>query len=78
MTKEMQPEALRLAHMLELLSMDGSMGHEIAIGRQWCSDAAAELRRLHARVQELERDHADEDASISAGRLQASIAGRVA
>lgn len=42
MTKEMQPEALRLADALAYC--DSSVA----------SQAAAELRRLHARVEELE------------------------
>ncbi len=36
------------------------------------------IDRLHDTIEELERDHAEEDASIAAGRLQAGIAGRVA
>lgn len=45
-TSTEQPEALRLARWLEHRSMSGVKPNDLA--------AAAELRRLHARVQELE------------------------
>ena len=55
-----QPEALRLAELLELAPEDG-------VEPQTTEDAAAELRRLHARIAELEariktmaEEHADE------------------
>lgn len=45
-----QPEALRLAKWLEHRSMSGVKPNDLA--------ASAELRRLHARVQELEASQA--------------------
>lgn len=57
MTKEMQPEALRLAEFFESMKKsshrwyDGTPVHE---------KAAAELRRLHACVQELKKELATE------------------
>ena len=47
MTDSTQPEALRLAELLELAPEDG-------VEPQTAEDAAAELRRQHARIAELE------------------------
>ena len=47
MTDSTQPEALRLAGLLELAPEDG-------VEPQTAEDAAAELRRQHARIAELE------------------------
>ena len=60
MTDSTQPEALRLAELLELAPEDG-------VEPQTAEDAAAELRRQHARIAELQariktmaEEHADE------------------
>ena len=60
MTTQQKPEALRLAWLLELAPEDG-------VEPQTTEDAAAELRRQHARIAELEariktmaEEHADE------------------
>ena len=55
-----QPEALRLAELLELAPEDG-------VEPQTTEDAAAELRRLQARIAELEA----ELEAVGADRLQA-------
>ena len=46
-----QPEALRLAHKYDVVGFVGE--HRFAQDK-WCRDAAAELRRQHARIEELE------------------------
>lgn len=51
-----QPEALRLADKYEV---HGFMGDHHFAKDHWCSQAAAELRSLHTRVQELEKSESD-------------------
>lgn len=51
MTK--QPEALRLADKYEI---EGFLRDHQFAQDYWCMQAAVELRRLHARVQELESE----------------------
>ena len=51
MSGTQQTEALRLARKFEEV---GFMGDHRFAKDHWCRQAAAELRRLHARVQELE------------------------
>ena len=46
-----QPEALRLAHKYDVVGFVGE--HRFAQDK-WCRDAAAELRRQHTRIEELE------------------------
>ena len=73
MTDSTQPEALRLAELLELAPEDG-------VEPQTAEDAAAELRRQHARIAELEariktmaEEHADElMVAHLDGRMRAS------
>ena len=72
-----QPEALRLAWLLELAPEDG-------VEPQTTEDAAAELRRQHARIAELEariktmaEEHADEllVAHLDGMRAEQAIPG---
>ena len=73
MTDNTQPEALRLAWLLELAPEEG-------VEPQTAEDAAAELRRQHARIAELEariktmaEEHADElMVAHLDGRMRAS------
>ena len=58
-----QPEALRLADKYEA---HGFLGDHRFAKDQWCSQAAAELRRQHARIAELE----DQMAAIGAGGVE--------
>ena len=51
MTQTQQPEALRLARKFEEI---GFMGDHRFAKDHWCRQAAAELRRQHARIAELE------------------------
>ena len=46
-----KPEALRLADKYEV---EGFVGEHRFAQNEWCRQAAVELRRLHAQVQELE------------------------
>lgn len=62
---EQQPEALRLARWLEHRSMSGVQPNDLA--------ASTELRRLHARVQELEAER--DEADRRAGRAERHMAG---
>ena len=50
-TSTEQPEALRLARKFEEV---GFMGDHRFAQDHWCRQAAAELRRQHARIAELE------------------------
>ena len=61
--KMQQPEALRLADKYEA---HGFLGDHRFAKDQWCSQAAAELRRQHARIAELE----DQMAAIGAGGVE--------
>jgi hypothetical protein len=65
MTDNRQPEALRLAELLELAPEDG-------IEPQTAEDAAAELRRQHARIAELEAQL----EAIGAGGMSGQLMGR--
>ena len=58
-----QPAALRLADKYEA---HGFLGDHRFAKDQWCSQAAAELRRQHARIAELE----DQMAAIGAGGVE--------
>ena len=58
-----QPEALQLADKYEA---HGFLGDHRFAKDQWCSQAAAELRRQHARIAELE----DQMAAIGAGGVE--------
>ena len=63
-TSTEQPEALRFAEMYDF-------GDPAAHGNAWKSAVCTELRRLHARVQELEaeRDEADRRAGCAERRM---------
>ena len=52
-TSTEQPEALRLARKFEEV---GFMGDHRFAQDHWCRQAAAELRRQHARIEELEAE----------------------
>lgn len=62
MTQEQQPEALRLAAEYRP-TMPAEVMH------MWASEACAELRRLHAREQELEAENQRLIGSLEAQRL---------
>ena len=53
MSNTQQPEALRLARKFEEV---GFMGDHRFAQDHWCRQAAAELRRQHARIEELEAE----------------------
>ena len=55
MSTTQKPEALRLADKYEV---HGFMGDHRFAKDEWCSQAATELRSLHARYAELEKDAA--------------------
>ncbi|WP_441280603.1 hypothetical protein [Tardiphaga sp. 862_B3_N1_1] len=68
------PEPLRRAHMLELLSVDGSMGHQIDIRRQWCREGAASLRALHAENEQLRAKLKEQVGQVAIAERKACIA----
>ena len=65
MTDKKQPEALRLAWLLELAPEDG-------VEPQTTEDAAAELRRQHARIADLEAQL----EAIGAGGVSGPLIGQ--
>ena len=65
-TSTEQPEALRFAEMYDF-------GDPAAHGNAWKSAVCTELRRLHARVQELEAER--DEADRRAGRAERHMAG---
>lgn len=63
---EPRPKALHLSLMMDLMSKEPSMGHEIDIRRQHCREAAAMLSTQHAHIAELE-DMLRKEVQHSAG-----------
>ena len=71
-----QPEALRLADKYEI---EGFLQSYRFAQEQWCRQAAVELRRLHARIEELESKlaaiaHTAEGATAQTETLRAELA----
>ena len=63
MTQTQQPEALRLADKYEI---EGFLQDHRFAKDHWCRQAAAELRRQHARIEELE----EQLSAIGAGGVE--------
>ena len=76
MSTTQQPEALRLADKYEA---HGFLGDHSFAKEQWCSQAAVELRRQHARIADLEAQlsaiaHTAEGATAQTETLRAELA----